>query len=110
MNWNPSIKQPETIADMATARLPSHKIAKMLGIELETSGAFAWRVPLSHHASHLNPILGRRKNGQRPRSWPIDCLRLRAINIAAIADPFSPVQPKTNKTKPSRVMSKERRI
>ena len=36
MNWNPSIKQPETIADMATARLPSHKIAKMLGIELGT--------------------------------------------------------------------------
>jgi hypothetical protein len=35
MSWKPSIKQLETIADMANARLPSHKIAKMLDIELE---------------------------------------------------------------------------
>jgi len=34
MSWKPSVKQLETI-DMATARLPSHKIAKMLGIEVE---------------------------------------------------------------------------
>jgi len=44
MNWNPSIKQLETIADMATARLPSHKIAKMLGIELETFVEWGLRV------------------------------------------------------------------
>ena len=36
MSWKPSIKQLETIADMATARLPSDKIAKkMLGTEVE---------------------------------------------------------------------------
>ena len=35
MNWRPTKSELETIADMATARLPSHKIAKMLGIEVE---------------------------------------------------------------------------
>jgi hypothetical protein len=36
MNWKPSIKLLEVIADMANARLPSSKIAKMLGVELES--------------------------------------------------------------------------
>ena len=43
MSWKPSIKQLEVIAEMATARLPSHKIAKMLGVDFEVFLAWGLR-------------------------------------------------------------------
>jgi len=42
MNWKPSIKQLETIVEMAAARLPSRKIAATLGVDFEVF--LAWRL------------------------------------------------------------------